>query len=332
MTNILEISKKIKLVLLVGAPRTSTSFLYNVLRRQKDYIVPDEKELKFFNESILKDPLEKYLEKLLKNIKFQPEKIYCDFTPTYCILPYSCLKYIKEIFPHSKAIFIVRDPIRRTWSNITYDICLRHELRSINTFQKVRFYENPRIIKYNDYEHILHRWGSVYKNDFKVLIFEKIADDPNSALLEIGTFLGKSDISINIDSDLFMPAHGGKHSSSFTLEPAFFDKWYLYNNNKKCLEYLSREFAKENVIKDYCDIYKNEMNKVSIKKSWIIYRCFYKYIISIPVKITSCLLNFTRFILIKYKLQSILKSKKNWLIDAVSGGFHALMIRQISRR
>ena len=72
--------------LVIGATRSGTTWLHAVLARHPDIFVPAKKELNFFNERILTEDFESYLEEFTPRDGGKPKPIRGDMSVNYSIL------------------------------------------------------------------------------------------------------------------------------------------------------------------------------------------------------------------------------------------------------
>ncbi len=121
-------------------------------------------------------------------------KITGEITPRYCVLEIEDIKQLRALIPDLKLLFLMREPVDRTWSILKY-----HEKRQgspltslpIEQLRQRAFHQ--AVLEQSDYEAILRRWRAVFPADqILVACFDEIAADPNALLARICRFLGVS--------------------------------------------------------------------------------------------------------------------------------------------
>lgn len=106
--------------IIVGAMKSGTTTLGTHLSNHKEIHVPSS-ELHFFDSSKnFNKGIEWYKKKLIES-KNEEARFIGEKTPTYSYMP-SMEKRIHEAVPHTKIIWIFRDPVKRTYSNYLHGI------------------------------------------------------------------------------------------------------------------------------------------------------------------------------------------------------------------
>ena len=128
--------------------------------------------------------------------KYSDNTMTGDITPAYQLLDENDVRHIYNIMPHSKIIFILRDPIERTWSQIR-----KNKLDNLSKGEIERLIHTPDIKHRNDYLATINIWLKYFpKENFKVLYFDDIQKTAGKTLTEVITFLrGHNSINSNID-------------------------------------------------------------------------------------------------------------------------------------
>lgn len=107
------------------------------------------------------DAYRAYFEALLPHT---PDQVLAfEATPSYALLDVSTLRQMAAFHPNTILVFMVRDPVERIWSNISYG--MRHDIKSglVTQSDVVRNFEdalgNPRDVarKHSDYPAVLER-------------------------------------------------------------------------------------------------------------------------------------------------------------------------------
>ena len=195
--------------ILLGAAKSATTTIYDILRQNLNVFAPQFKEPHFFN---IDDNYEKglswYLNTYYKNSI--DSKVVIDFTPTYLYSKKSAERIFHSLGRGVKFIIILRDPVDRAFSHYLHSKRDGHEKES---FERAIKLEQKRLSEYmldNDFIAELRfsyiSQGLYYKmlktylkfydlNDFLIINFDKeISNNMQVTLDRISKFL---DIEIN---------------------------------------------------------------------------------------------------------------------------------------
>ncbi len=134
-----------------------------------------------------------------------PGQIAGEITPAYSVLKPEVVEEIRGINPHLKVIYLLRDPVERSWSS-----AMRHLVRrrgrapeSITAKQLLRHFERQRHVLRTDYLRTLDIWESAFGPDqIFVGFLDEIQDDPRDLLLRLYRFLGVSDSEEHVPAGL----------------------------------------------------------------------------------------------------------------------------------
>lgn len=182
-----------------GAPRTGTTFLYEILNQSNEVFMSPIKEPNYFapsinHKKILSRPISSENEYLHLFENITTEKAIGEASPTYLWDPLSP-ELIFNKLPNAKMIFILRNPIKRSFSHYLNGLGLGYENDSfINSMKNALQNKNDysgRIAMASFYYDGLKRYYEIFdKKNIKILIFEKLFKDPNFYMKEICDFLG----------------------------------------------------------------------------------------------------------------------------------------------
>ena len=190
--------------ILLGAAKSATTTIYDVLRQNSNVFAPQFKEPHFFN---INDNYEKgfswYLNTYYKNSI--DSKVVIDFTPTYLYSKKSAERIFNNLGKDVKFIVILRDPVDRAFSHYLHSKRDGHEKEDFESAIKL---EQKRLSEYmldNDFVSELRfsyiSQGLYYKmiksylkfydlNDFLIINFDKeISNNMEVALERISKFL-----------------------------------------------------------------------------------------------------------------------------------------------
>lgn len=123
-------------------------------------------------------------------------KVTGEITPRYCVLGLDDAKRLRSLIPDLKLLFLMREPVDRTWSILKY-----HEKRQgvpltslpLDELRQRAFHK--AVLEQSDYASILQRWRAVFPAEqMLVACFDEIVADPKALLARICRFLGIGDI------------------------------------------------------------------------------------------------------------------------------------------
>lgn len=113
-------------------------------------------------------------------------KIKGEITPAYSMLSREDVLHIRQIMPEVKIIFIMRNPIDRTWSGMR-----KTEVSTLPHEELASLLENP--FARSDYVRTISTWRSVFpKEQLYIGFFDDITESPERLLLQLFSFLGVS--------------------------------------------------------------------------------------------------------------------------------------------
>ena len=193
--------------IIIGAMKAATTSLYTYLKQHPDVFMTHIKEPMFFNNFETEN---NYIVKGRKGSKIstlkeyyalfynvENEIAYGEASPAY-IYNKNCATLIKKHLPEVKIIAILRQPVKRAYSNYLH--AKRADREPINSFIGAINSEEGRIEKnwstlyhYKEkgfYFRQLSRYFKEFKKEqIKVILFEDIIDDPQKITKEVFEFL-----------------------------------------------------------------------------------------------------------------------------------------------
>jgi len=181
---------------IVGFPKCGTTSLHYYLNDHPEIFMPKQKELHYFTAKILTsqnngpgdksvnqfhiDSFEAY-QKHFKSAN-QQHKAIGDASPSYINYP-ECIPEIKEkLSPNLKVIIILRDPIKRAFSNYLH--LVRENREKLSFFDALQAEEDRREMGYSDFWY--YKWNSLYAKKVKTYqdAFEEVYIMTNEDLKE----------------------------------------------------------------------------------------------------------------------------------------------------
>ena len=122
-----------------------------------------------------------------------PSQIAGEATPAYGTLSLEKIREVRQVNPDIKLIYIMRDPIERSWSGATKDLAKRKN-RMLSEVPDDEIYAKLNIkgaMMRSDHLQALDNWQGVFSADqFFITFFEDIVKEPEELLLRIYRFLG----------------------------------------------------------------------------------------------------------------------------------------------
>ena len=128
-------------------------------------------------------------------------KISGDITPAYSRLDDNAVKYVHQLLPQVKIIFLIRDPVERAWSHAVMDLT-KFSNRSIDQVSDNEFichFKSKASLLRGTYSKIINRWLQFYSDEqFFIGYFDDIGNKPDKLITDVVKFLG-------IESDVVIP-------------------------------------------------------------------------------------------------------------------------------
>jgi Sulfotransferase family len=136
-----------------------------------------------------------------------PENALCgEITPNYARLPDESVEHMIRLQPNLKVIFILRDPIERDWSHLR----MQDQRGELQKFTHVERLLKPALLGYSDYMTTIERYRRhVQAQNFLILFFDDIANEPRRLLAELFAFLGL-DYARTVFKNVDEPVHAGQ--------------------------------------------------------------------------------------------------------------------------
>lgn len=170
---------------IVGFPKCGTTSLHYYLDDHPEIFMPKQKELHYFTAKILKsqnkgpgdnsvnqfhiDSFQAYKQHFKKAQK--KHKAIGDASPSYINYPETIPDIKEKLGADIKIIIVLRDPIRRAFSNYLH--LVRENREKLSFFDALQAEEVRREIGYSDFWY--YKWNSLYAK--KVEIFKKAFDE-----------------------------------------------------------------------------------------------------------------------------------------------------------
>lgn len=166
----------------IGAAKSGTTSLYDILRQHSEIYLPSFKEPHFFDiPSVYNNGLDWYKEMYFSKVK--EECCIGDFTPTYFFEKQAAKRIYDNLGEHVKFIIILRDPVDRAYSHYLHS---KRDLHEDLTFIEALAKESERMsqgdylsrlrfsyVLQGMYFHMLEEYLKFFKKEnFLILSFE----------------------------------------------------------------------------------------------------------------------------------------------------------------
>lgn len=171
--------------LIIGAAKSGTTTLYQYLSQHPSVFMPMEKEPDFFGSQY--DRGAQWYSSLFHGAG--EDQICGEASTDYTKFPNfpDCPERIARIIPTVKLIYIMRNPVDRTFSHYRH---LNREKEFLPTFDDF-LEQRPDIIDASRYMLQIQRYLDHFpRTSFLFLLLENYRQDPDSFLAEVGSFLG----------------------------------------------------------------------------------------------------------------------------------------------
>lgn len=224
---------------IIGAQKAGTTSLHRYLRQHNEVFMPAEKELFFFEKDELFKNGYDWYHKTYFNLSKKGSIKFGEATPTY-IYSERALKRIAAYNPEIKIIFIIRDPIDRSYSHFK----MRNEMGSsnINLTNYIRGVMKHGLLEGDTEGFINNSLYSIHlkkvfelfsKSQIYLVDFDKFTNNPIEEYQKILKFLGlKEFIPSNINTI---------YNHSFKVRFVFLKKFIAsIKKQRKTIDFLKR--------------------------------------------------------------------------------------------
>ena len=189
--------------LCIGAPKSGTTSLYDVLKQHKDVFLPSFKEPHFFDSN----------ESWSKGVAWYQSSYYAkashqcvgDFTPTYLSNNLAPVRIQEALGNQVKFVLILRNPIDRAYShylhtkrdqheNLSFTEALEEEEQRLHNYRMENDYIGMIRFAYQEqgmYTKQLERYFKLFdRGQFYITTFDDFVSKQEQVIKEICTFLG----------------------------------------------------------------------------------------------------------------------------------------------
>jgi len=248
-----------------GAQRSGTTFLYSLLSQHPDINFSKYKEVHFFS---VDHEYKKGINYFLDMFKEKENKKYiADCTPEYLPKFYSISRIKKEFGDNVKFIVVLRDPIKRAFSQYNMRIS---KGRKTESFYELIEKQSKEEIKYTTligrglYYDQLNNLYKYYSNEnIFIITFEQLTNNTDKTMKQVLEFL---DINTNIIFDKNVNINEKPNAKGNLLGVILYAipihvRRKLVDVNSKTIQYIKKNV----LLKKHTKINKAELNEQSIK-------------------------------------------------------------------
>ncbi|MCD8497661.1 MAG: sulfotransferase [Alphaproteobacteria bacterium] len=231
----------------IGAPRAASTWLFENLAQHPGIWVPPHKNILYFHPLFQRYRLRKlrlYWNEIWGsknaaqrrwNIRhfltpfpgddwykaqfpYDPALVKGECAEAYCSLEEKDVARIAAMMPDVKIIFVLRDPVERLVSHAKHDLVTRKKLdpKTIPAEAYFKIVKHPAQIARSTYMKTIDLWEKYFpREQFLVLFFEDINENPQVVLQKICAFLG-----VDYKPDYFPSSKTGEKVNASTKTPA----------------------------------------------------------------------------------------------------------------
>jgi len=171
----------------IGSGKCGSTWFYENLAKHPEICDKNPKELNYFSDLYNKHPPEWY------HTQFGGcgELLKGEFSVTYMYHP-EAAERIHRDYPEAKILAIVRDPVKRTYSDYLHFI-RKGDIPSSYTFDE--YIANEKNLVFGRYsEYLDNFYRQIPKEQIKVLVLEEMNEDLAATFRDVYEFIGVKDI------------------------------------------------------------------------------------------------------------------------------------------
>jgi sulfotransferase family protein len=175
--------------LIIGAPKAGTTWLASNLAHHPDIYLPPEKELKYFSSNYMRFSADWYANQFAS----AGTRIKGEASPSYYALPRERIRFVQELMPRAKLIYLLREPTSRVWSDVRhfFTTTRREDMRDVPVSEILEYGFSDGPILASTYERFLRRWSSSFDpRQMFVGFYDDLVANPRKLLSDVLDFLG----------------------------------------------------------------------------------------------------------------------------------------------
>lgn len=178
----------------IGAMRSGSTWLYEVLKCHPDIQLSESKEVQFFfMPGMLRHDLDWYEGLFKSEAGGELKPVRGEISPQYARLKAWQVKKIASVLPNLRLILTLRHPIERLWSQTLYDFghLAHRDVSTVGGGEFLRQLERARSRLSSDYARTIEIWSTAFSREaLHIGFFDQLRDDPqgftNGVLKHLG--------------------------------------------------------------------------------------------------------------------------------------------------
>lgn len=175
----------------IGAQKSGTTWLYQQLAGHPEVDFPGGKEMHFWDGAGQPD-LKAY--RACFNANAKDGRRQGEITPAYAILPSDRIKLIRQHFPDTRILFLMRNPVDRAWSSAL--MALDRAEMTIDEASDQWFidhFHSAGSRRRGDYATALCTWLESFPAErFLLATYDELTNDPRALLCRVASHIGVS--------------------------------------------------------------------------------------------------------------------------------------------
>ena len=176
----------------VGAPKCGTTWVATILEQHPDVVMPNKKELNFFNErSPRGQPNKSYSYGIEYYLSHWPQDIedkakVGEFSVSYLLDKKASLR-IKKHFPNAKIVICTREPVQRAYSHYLFDIYKYS--KKITTFSQA-IEKDKYLLRHSFYSEGIKTYFTLFgRQNVLVIDLGEIKENPSDVARKVYKFV-----------------------------------------------------------------------------------------------------------------------------------------------
>jgi hypothetical protein len=186
---------------IVGAQRAGTTWTFLRLSMHPQIYFPLGKEINFWNRYFDLAQTNPKMNGLYygrfesKAIAKDDDLVLGDVSPNYAVMDKSCIDKLYERYPKAKAIYILRNPVLRTYSARRFSVTRgKIPAAGLSEANIEKLFEIPEARLHSDYADHIERWNEVARNrnatPLEIVYYEDLLRDPVKFIKQIASLIG----------------------------------------------------------------------------------------------------------------------------------------------
>lgn len=177
--------------IIIGLAKSATGWLTTLLKKQEDFhygsnFLREGGEMNYFSK-YFHYPLSLYL----NQFKGGEDKFRFEKSPGYATMPFWKIQLMKKLFPNTKVILILREPVERAWSHAKWNAPKANGTTDLDQIAPEKFYRLFDVISAQfNYSMIVQNWESIFGNNLSVFNYQELKENPDKRLTSISRFIG----------------------------------------------------------------------------------------------------------------------------------------------